>query len=379
MAETSVHSYYFWIGIGLSLIASLCSATGLAFQRLSHQRNNAKPIEEQLPATRQWLNLLGISLLFVECLFDLTAMGFAPAALLSCMSAMTLVFNMILAPALCGEVVSRKDITINAIVICGTIISVWFGPHTTPSYDLQELQGFWATNGFITYAICGLIWIGVLVFIHTSLRKENATLFVNMDKTTRSQVLRFTYPVLAGSIGGNTAIYAKASVELIKTTIRGENQFIYLGTYVMLALVLLCVTGQLYFLNSGLARYESLFVVPVYQVMWMSSTILGALFFFQEIRHLSASHILCFVLGVAISVFGILLHSTRASPADKEVDSMTNASDYVPAAEVTPVKGAMQVMEEYGTEHCGSPLAVCGAQDDTNSEGSGSRKVPLLV
>eukprot|EP00547_Thalassionema_nitzschioides_P000843 CAMPEP_0194199308 /NCGR_PEP_ID=MMETSP0156-20130528/376_1 /TAXON_ID=33649 /ORGANISM="Thalassionema nitzschioides, Strain L26-B" /LENGTH=302 /DNA_ID=CAMNT_0038924189 /DNA_START=285 /DNA_END=1193 /DNA_ORIENTATION=- len=302
-------------------------------------------------------------------------MGFAPAALLSCMSAMTLVFNMVLAPALCGEVVSRKDLSVNGIVMVGTIMAVWFGPHSTPSYNLQELQGFWASTGFTLYAIGLLLWMGVLLFVHTSLRKEDSAMFQNMDKTTRSQVLRFTYPALAGSIGGNTAIYAKASVELIKTTIAGNNQFIYFGTYVILALVVLCLSGQLYFLNSGLARYESLFVVPVYQVFWMSATILGALFFFQEIQHLSTSHVIFFVLGVTISVFGILLHSTRASPADKEVDS--GAGDYVPAAEVTPVKEAMNVMNEYGTEHCGAPL-VCGDVDDANSS-QGSKKVPLLV
>ena len=86
----------FWLGVGLSLCGSLCSATGLACQRLSHKRNQALPPEQQVRSSRQWLNLLGVFLLFVESIFDLVSFGFAPASILSCMGAMTLVFNMIL-------------------------------------------------------------------------------------------------------------------------------------------------------------------------------------------------------------------------------------------------------------------------------------------
>jgi len=87
-----------------------------------------------------------------------------------------------------------------------------------------------------------------------------------MTRLTRTPVLRFTYPALAGSSGGNTAVYARASIELVKTIIKGDNQFQYGGTYFLIVLMVVCVTSQLKFLNGGLKRYESVFVVPVYQV-----------------------------------------------------------------------------------------------------------------
>lgn len=46
-----------------------------------------------------------------------------------------------------------------------------------------------------------------------------------MARLTRTPVLRFTYPTLVGSSRGNTAVYTKASIELVKT-IKGHNQYI---------------------------------------------------------------------------------------------------------------------------------------------------------
>mmetsp|Transcript_39676 Transcript_39676/g.95848 ORF Transcript_39676/g.95848 Transcript_39676/m.95848 type:complete len:456 (-) Transcript_39676:173-1540(-) len=319
----------FWLGVGLSLCGSLSSATGLACQRLSHKRNNALPPEEQVRSSRQWLNLLGVFLLFVESLFDLTSFGFAPASILSCMGAMTLVFNMMLAPTLCGEIVSKRDVAVNGIVFAGTILSVWFGPHATPDYTLPELMSLFIERRFIVYAVILLSWIGCLLYAWWALQDlENPKgRFRKMSRLSRTRLLRFAYPALAGSIGGNTAVYAKASIELVKTTIKGTNQFIYVGTYFLIILMIVCVVAQLKFLNGGLKRYESLYVVPVYQVFWIGCGVLGALFYFNEVASISARDLGMFALGAIISVFGILLHSTRTAPQDPTVGPEDLESD----------------------------------------------------
>lgn len=311
----------FWIGVTLSLCGSLCSATGLACQRLSHKRNQELPVEEQKRSSRQSLNLLGVFLLFIESLFDLTSFGFAPASILSCMGAMTLVFNMMLAPTLCGETVTKRDVVVNGIVFAGTIISVWFGPHATPDYTLPELMSLFLDRRFIIYAVILLAWIGALLYAWWALQDlENPKgRFRKMSRLSRTRILRFAYPALAGSIGGNTAVYAKASIELVKTTIKGSNQFIYGGTYFLIFLMIVCVLAQLKFLNGGLKRYESLYVVPVYQVFWIGCGVLGALFYFDEVAGISGRDLGMFALGALISVFGILLHSMRTAPQDPTV------------------------------------------------------------
>lgn len=289
----------------------------------------------------------------MESLFDLASFGFAPASILSCMGAMTLVFNMILAPALCGENVSRRDVGVNCIVFTGTIISVWFGPDATPDYTLPELMSLFLATRFIVYACLLVCWIGFLFYVWYMLKDpENPKgRFAKMDRLTRTRLLRFTYPALAGSIGGNTAVYAKASIELVKTTIKGDNQFIYGGTYFLIILMVVCVVGQLKFLNGGLKRYESLFVVPVYQVFWIGNGVMGALFYFNEVDSISSRDLGLFFLGAIVSVFGILLHSTRKAPADPSVGPELFAEDFDSPGFATPVKEAFDVAEEYAAEY----------------------------
>eukprot|EP00980_Cylindrotheca_fusiformis_P024045 scaffold11455_cov94-Cylindrotheca_fusiformis.AAC.1 len=353
----------FWLGVSLSLCGSLCSALGLACQRLSHKKNQLLPPEQQVRSSRQWLNLLGIFLLFVESLFDLASFGFAPASILSCMGAMTLVFNMILAPALCGESVSYRDAGVNGIVFTGTIISIWFGPDASPDYTLPELMSLFLAKRFIIYAVLLISWL-VALFYTWHMLKDPANpkgRFQKWDLLTRTRILRFTYPALAGSIGGNTAVFAKASIELVKTTIKGDNQFIYGGTYLMIFLMVVCVLGQLKFLNGGLKRYESLFVVPVYQVFWIGMGVMGALFYFNEVDNTPPRDLGLFFLGAIISVFGILLHSTRKTPTDPSVGP-ERFEDYDNSNCATPVKHAIAAVEDYASDYYPSgPFSAPGS------------------
>ena len=58
----------FWIGILLSLTGSILSSLGLAFQRLSHKKNQALPPEKRIRSSKQWLNIFGVFLLFADSL-----------------------------------------------------------------------------------------------------------------------------------------------------------------------------------------------------------------------------------------------------------------------------------------------------------------------
>jgi hypothetical protein len=311
----------FWIGISLSITGSLFSTVSLALQRLSHQRNQALPLAERFPANRQKLNVIGVIFLFFGSLIDCAALGFAPATIISCMGSLTLVLNMILAPLLINEDVYLRDVAVNGIVIAGTLVSVWFGPHETPAYDLDDLMKLIREPTFIMYQSLFGIWVLSLVVVWMDLSQgvDRPYYLASLDLLTRRDLLRFSYPALAGSIGGITAAYAKASIELIKTSILGNNQFRFVGTYVIISIMILSVTMQIKFLNAGLKRYEAMYVVPVYQVFWIISGILAGMFYFHEVEGLSEGQVRLFSLGAGISITGIFLHSKRSHQEEDEV------------------------------------------------------------
>ena len=310
----------FYIGIILSIAGSLFSTVSLALQRLSHKRNEALPVEEQLAANRQKLNIIGVVFLFFGSLVDFAALGFAPATVISCMGSLTLVLNMILAPILIREAIFLRDVCVNFIVIIGTLISVWFGPHNTPEYDLEDLARLMKEPTFIMYQSMFGIWVLSLIVVWMDLRKDvdSPTYLTGLEAVTRRRLLRFSYPGLAGSIGGFTAAYAKASIELIKTSILGDNQFTHIGTYFIIFMMGGSVCLQIKFLNAGLKRYEAMYIVPVYQVFWIISGILAGMFYFHEVEGLSEKEVRLFSLGAGISITGIILHSKRSSYQDEE-------------------------------------------------------------
>lgn len=334
----------FLIGIALSVTASFCSSVSLAVQRLSHIRNESLPEEERRPSQCQILNILGVLLLFVGSLVDFAAFGFAPATIISCMGSLTLVLNMILAPIIVGESVSVKDFVVNVIVIIGTLISVWFGPHDTPAYDLDDLTGLLHESSFLMYQGIFCTWLVCLLLVWLDLRnnnnndseeEEDSKVLLSLDQLTRQRLLRFSYPALAGTIGGLTAAYAKAAVELIKTSILGgDNQFAYLGTYVIVTILIVCVVLQIRFLNAGLQRYEAMYVVPVYQVFWIISGILAGMFYFHEINELSQNEVKLFAFGAVISITGIVIHSKRTSSSDDE--DVNNVKSEIGIVEIKP-------------------------------------------
>ena len=243
------------------------------------------------------------------------------------MGSLTLVLNMVFAPLLVSESVSFQDVLVNFLVMSGTLIAVFFGPHDTPAYDLQDLMGLVGEPTFIMYQSLFGIWLLSLLVVWQDLGTNiNYPHYLDsLDLATRQRLLRFSYPAMAGSIGGLTAAYAKASIELIKTSIVGENQFVYFQTYGVIFLMVFSVICQIKFLNAGLERYEAMYIVPVYQVFWIMSGVLAGMFYFHEIDRLSEGQIRLFSLGAGISITGIILHSYRSQ--NNENNSGTNKED----------------------------------------------------
>jgi magnesium transporter len=223
---------------------------------------------------------------------------------------------MLLAPLIVGEKLSWRDLVVNATVILGTVISVYFGPHGTPQYALDNLIAFFKATQFIIYAIFFIMWVIALLLANYTLSRDwsHSNKYVpRISPKHRNNILRFSYPAIAGSMGGASAMFAKSSIELAKTTLTtSDNQFKYPVTYVVVTLMVVLVVVQVRFLNMGLQRYPALYVVPVYQVFWILSGILGGLFFFDEAAHFTTIQWVMFPLGASISLMGILIHARRS-------------------------------------------------------------------
>ena len=125
------------------------------------------------------------------------------------------------------------------------------------------------------------------------------------------RIYPFAFPALAAVIGGQSLIFAKTSVELIKSTTSISNQFIYPEPYFSITGLLTTLFFQMRYLNSGLARFDALFVIPVYQVVWMVAGILGGGIVFREFEAFNTIGKILFPIGACITFSGIYLLTQR--------------------------------------------------------------------
>ncbi|KAL3658895.1 hypothetical protein V7S43_016038 [Phytophthora oleae] len=303
------------IGFTIAVVFSFLASVGINLQKKALKQNELMP--EPKPAYRLPLWTLGFILCAVGSVLDFVAFGLAPQSLLAPLAALTLVWNMMLAPCFNKEKLSKKDIVSTLIIFMGATIAVVFASHTSPSYNLDMLMQLYRDPLTIVY-FCVVF---LTVVAHYAAVKV-VDVFCLMSKRHRiiqvgtpamwSTIRLVGYAGLAGTLGGQSVLFAKSTAELLKGVFNGDAScFAHYQTYLIAFALVVCLCLQIKYLNGGLVHYDALSMVPVYQAYWVISGVLGGVIYFQEIRAFSVLQAVMFVLGIGISIFGVVLLSRR--------------------------------------------------------------------
>lgn len=312
--EFSYHSspsYYWVVGVLLACLASLISNIGLNLQKLLHIKNAHKTDEEKKQYYKHSLWWLGLGLVIAGSVADFAALFFAPQAVIAPLGSLTLVSNTVFAPILLKEKIGLRDIIGTGMIVIGAAVAVSFGPHQDVIYDTTDLFRFFIRPFFIIYTVMVAIYMCVLIFM---IRKMEG-----LEKSDREgEYLKwrpfhqFAYASLSGCVGACSVLYCKCIVELMSNTSAGDSMFQYYQSYLIIAAMFLCIFSQIYYLNSGLRRFDSAFMVPVFQSFWIVFSVASGLVFFKEYHEMSWMEIGFFGLGVLVTIVGVLILSKRA-------------------------------------------------------------------
>lgn len=286
-----------------SLTLSLGAAVGVNVQKLSMNReeNGRKPFMQPL-----WL--IGMAVIVVDAIGDFVFIGMAPQSMLAPLGSLSLGWNVILAPFFHREErVTRTTVLATAVIYVGSIISVLYAASSNPSYNLARIKELAGNPYFMNYLVFIFLVQGILI-VH--------------GKRKGFKMLHFT--ALAGTLGGETLIFAKTSSELVKNAIlKGEFDDLR-NPISILAVIMTIVTAltQLHVLNTGLAKFEALIVVPVYQTFLNAFAITGGLIFFQEYRAMSRKDLTMYSIGLVITLVGVkmLVQQRRKSVLPSHVE-----------------------------------------------------------
>lgn len=308
-----------WVaGFLISLIFSVLNSVGINLQKLSMSKNEMAEVKKGTFSQPLWV--MGFGLVCLGSLLDFVAFGMAPQTLLAPLAALSLVWNMFIAPIFHKEKVTKSNIVATVIIFTGVTITVIFAGHSTPSYELEDLIRLYGEPVMHVYIFLIVCFIAGLLL---------GTRYIERTHNYEGGLYHIVcYGGVAGTFGGQSVLLAKSTVELLKSAIWGQAggyMFTQFTSYVIIAGLGLCLACQVHFLNGGLARFDALVVIPVYQSFWILTSVLGGIMYFEEYVSMTKLQMAMFSLGGIITIGGIIfLLKTRRVDGDGEEDG-----DYV--------------------------------------------------
>jgi uncharacterized membrane protein len=250
----------------------------------------------------------GLFLIVGGAIADFAALTFSPQSLVAPLGSLTLVSNILVAPWVLKEVVTTRDIISTLIIVSGCIISVAFAAHVDVVYSLDSLFSFFLHWTFIIYAclVIGFLICTITLINHFESIEHDPIRYTPTKETWH----RLAYPAAAGTIGAQSVLFAKCLIEMIVNAFQHRGLFLtrWQGYFVVVALVV-CIVLQIKWLNDGLLRFDSAYEVPIFQAFWVVLSVVSGMVFFSEWKTMSMLQLGLFLVGIIVTVTGVILLS----------------------------------------------------------------------
>ncbi|KAE8978479.1 hypothetical protein PR003_g25495 [Phytophthora rubi] len=117
------------------------------------------------------------------------------------------------------------------------------------------------------------------------------------------------WAAISGTIGGLSVLLAKCVVELISSTVSGDNQFRYFGTYVLCAGMASTLLTQTHTLNLATMSGDTMSSYPVFQGFWITMSNISGVVFFQQAHNFTRTQWIMFPIAIVLVALGIFLVS----------------------------------------------------------------------
>lgn len=283
----AAHNDEWLIGVALCLVGAAGTCLGMNLQKFSHMRNEEKPAEEQRMYLYQKTWIAGFLVFTVGQTLNLGSLGFAPQALLAVLGSFGLVCNVIFAPLLLKERTTHVHVLATLVIIGGSVLVVLSSPKSPQVYTLTELENNFKQDDFIVYAaITGpalavaIGWwachskhanTGVVCAFIAALLGSYSLLFGKCKTTLQCpDPPRLTQLCTAQSDFGGTFFCCIAlsrrtgTMQLLKETAKGNNQMVFVVTYLIMGSFAFCAVANVHFINMSLAGGDALLIVPLY-------------------------------------------------------------------------------------------------------------------
>jgi len=316
-----------YVGVIVSILGSVASNFGVNTQKFSMIRELRLGHERSYVKQPIWV--LGLLLVIMGAIADFAALGFAAQSLITPVGGFTMVANLFFASMWLGEVITRRDLIATGLIIIGIVFVAAFADKGSQCFTLDILLCLYGRTQFIIYAVGITLLVGSVYSCIYMIRKFRS------EQDARFEKYKNAYPILcasmSGLLGAQSVLFAKSTIEVLKASFRGENQFVYFATYMIIFFMFASIFGQIHWLAEGLREFDAIIMVPIFQCVFVVFTIIGGGAYFAEFSAFSGVQTVMFPFGVILLVLGVIglaFHESRS--ADDLIEKSDEISDLPP-------------------------------------------------
>ena len=242
-------------------------------------------------------------MLLIPTPFDFIAFKYAPQSLVVPLGSMAIVYTLLFSPCVTKEKVTVYDYLAVLIIIAGCVTTTLTGSKESPELSIDDLRKLWLSP---TY----LIAQGTIIIF--ALGCYSLTKITDSSSKIVRKLQPICYAFISASFGSLQNIVLKMVTKLTSNSSSWSDYPLYLSIIAVLVLA----TRQLGWLNKGLAVFDGVVFLPVYNTtLILLSTLVGSVFY-QEYKTQSNRDLGLFALGCFIAVSGILIIAIKAKHSD---------------------------------------------------------------
>lgn len=227
------------IGISLAIGSGLFIGTSFVLKKVGLLKANEKYKEEAGEGYGYLKNAFwwgGMTLMILGEVLNFVAYAFTDAILVTPMGALSVVITSILSAIFLKERLSMVGKVACFLCIVGSVVIVMNAPEESSVADIQEMQKFVITPGFLSYA--GVIIVGSVIvayFVAPKYGKKNMMVYIS----------------ICSWVGGLSVVATQGLGAAIVAQIGGKQQFNQWFIYVLLVFVIGTLLTEIIFLNAS--------------------------------------------------------------------------------------------------------------------------------
>ncbi|KAF3435337.1 hypothetical protein FNV43_RR22424 [Rhamnella rubrinervis] len=319
------------IGAFINLFGSIAINFGTNLLKLGHNERERHSLLEndgtngKLPLKpiiyfQTWR--VGIVFFLLGNCLNFISFGYAAQSILAALGSVQFVSNIAFAYFVLNKRVTVKVMVATTFIVLGNFFLVAFGNHQSPVFTPEQLAEKYSNLIFILYCLS----LVLIVAIHHSIYRRGEFIISVPGQDLRPywhMLLPFSYAIVSGAVGSCSVLFAKSLSNLLRLAMSSDYQLHSWFTYSMLLLFLSTAGFWMARLNEGLALFDAILIVPMFQIAWTFFSICTGFIYFQEYEVFDALRTTMFILGMMSVFIGI---SLLAPDDSKGTDVKDNSS-----------------------------------------------------